>query len=89
MFNPTLVRTAVGYLCVPNGQGIRYPCREEPTQQLPFAHAGHVTYSNAELVTLDSNAFVKLIGGDSVDPNLVHSGALLCASWIPHNCKNS
>jgi hypothetical protein len=44
-----------------------------------FVHAGHVTYPTQRthayvvLDALDSNAFVKLIGGDSVGPSLVHT----------------
>ncbi len=60
---------------------MRYPCREEPTRQPRFVHAGHVTYptqrahANVVFNAADFNAFVKLIGGDSMDPNLVHSDA--------------
>ena len=51
------------------------------TRQPRFVHAGHVAYptqrAHATIVfdALDSNSFVKLIGGNSVVPNLVHSDA--------------
>ncbi len=65
------------HLCATYGSGIRYPFREELTRHPCFVHAGQVTYptqrthANVVLDALDSNAVVKLIGGDSVGPNLV------------------
>ncbi len=77
---------AVGNLCAPSGPEARYSYRKELTRQPRFAHAGHVAYptqcshTNIIFDALDSNVFVKLIGCDSVDSNLVHSDAALSRS---------
>ncbi len=58
------------------------PCREEPTRQPRFVHEGNVTYptqgahtTNVVVNASTSNAFVKLIGDDSMDGILVQSDA--------------
>ena len=40
-----------------------------------MAYPTQRAHANIVFDALDSNAFVKLIGGNSVDPNLVHSDA--------------
>ncbi len=41
----------------------------------PLDYPTQRMHANVVLDALDSNTFVKLIGGDSVVPNLVHSDA--------------
>jgi hypothetical protein len=82
VFETLLQGTAVGQLCAPNGPEIRYPCREEPTRQPHFVHAGHTTqhaHSDIVIDAFDTYPLVEFFGGDSVDPNLVHSDAAFFA----------